>query len=160
SAGFRHMGSFGNGAAMRVAPLGAYFAEESLEKVARQARLRAEVTHAHPEGIAGAIAVAVAGALAWRQRDQPEPLANPWIEQVLELVPAGYTHDGVAEALGLPKESPITTAAKTLGNGAGVTAPDTVPLCLWVAARHSNDFVEALWTTVAALGDRDTTCAI
>jgi len=31
---------------------------------------------------------------------------------------------------------------------------------LWVAAWHSHDFAEALWQTVSALGDRDTTCAI
>jgi len=35
-----------------------------------------------------------------------------------------------------------------------------VPLCFWVAARKSEDFAEALWETVSALGDRDTTCAI
>ncbi len=47
-----------------------------------------------------------------------------------------------------------------LGNGSGVTAPDTVPFCLWICSRFSNDFVEAMWNTVTALGDRDTTCAI
>ena len=41
-----------------------------------------------------------------------------------------------------------------------MTAPDTVPLCLWVASRRSDDFAEALWETVTALGDIDTTCAI
>ena len=46
------------------------------------------------------------------------------------------------------------------GNGSGVTAPDTVPLCLWVCAHRGRRFDEALWTTVSALGDRDPTCAI
>ena len=35
-----------------------------------------------------------------------------------------------------------------------------VPFALWCAARHISDYPEALWTTVSALGDRDTTCAI
>jgi ADP-ribosylglycohydrolase len=35
---------------MRVAPLGAFFADKSLEVVCNQARLSAEVTHAHAEG--------------------------------------------------------------------------------------------------------------
>ena len=52
-------GSYGNGAAMRVAPLGAYFAED-LDLVSVQATRSARVTHSHPEGIAGAIAVAIA----------------------------------------------------------------------------------------------------
>lgn len=60
----------------------------------------------------------------------------------------------------LPATASIVEAAKALGNGSGVTAPDTVPLCLWVVAHRSVDFVDALWFTVAALGDRDTTCAI
>ncbi len=52
----------GNGAAMRVAPIGAYFADD-LDKVLYYAQASAEVTHAHIEGIVGAMAVAVASAL-------------------------------------------------------------------------------------------------
>lgn len=58
-------GSLGNGAAMRVAPLGAWFAAD-LDRVTEQAVLSAEVTHAHPQGIAGAVAIAVAAALSVR----------------------------------------------------------------------------------------------
>lgn len=56
---FDGSGSWGNGAAMRVAPLGAFFADDPAE-AARQAALSATVTHTHPEAVAGAIAVAVA----------------------------------------------------------------------------------------------------
>jgi ADP-ribosylglycohydrolase len=159
-AGFRGMGSFGNGAAMRVAPLGAFFADSSLDVVSEQARLSAEVTHAHPEGIAGAIAVAVAAVLAWRGRHTPGPLGHQWIEAVAQAVPAGYTRDAIEEARAVPLDAPVTAAARVLGNGSGVTAPDTVPLCLWVAARCSNDFTQALQDTTGARGDVDTTCAI
>jgi ADP-ribosylglycohydrolase len=152
---FRGMGSFGNGAAMRVAPLGAFFADHGLDVVARQAELSAEVTHAHPEGIAGAVAVACATALAWTRGS----LDREWLREVREATPAGYTRDGIDEALGLGDVS-IYEAAKALGNGGGVTAPDTVPLCLWVASRHASSFEQAMWVTVNALGDRDTTCAI
>jgi ADP-ribosylglycohydrolase len=55
---FEGQGSCGNGAAMRVAPIGAYFADD-LDKVVEQAELSASVTHSHLEGIAGAMAVAV-----------------------------------------------------------------------------------------------------
>jgi ADP-ribosylglycohydrolase len=51
-------------------------------------------------------------------------------------------------------------AAVTLGNGSQVISSDTVPFTLWCAARHLKDYQEALWTTVAGYGDRDTTCAI
>ncbi len=68
---FGGSGSLGNGAAMRVAPLGAFFADD-LERCVSEARSSAEVTHAHGEGIAGAIAVAVASALTWPRRGAPE----------------------------------------------------------------------------------------
>ncbi|THA24150.1 ADP-ribosylglycohydrolase family protein [Streptomyces sp. RKND-216] len=58
---FDGQGSWGNGAAMRVAPLGAWFANAP-ERAAEQAELSAVVTHRHPEAVVGAIAVAVAAA--------------------------------------------------------------------------------------------------
>jgi ADP-ribosylglycohydrolase len=158
--GFRGMGSFGNGAAMRLAPLGAFFADRPLEFVCNQARLSAEVTHAHAEGIAGAIAVAAAAALAWQRRSATGTLGRTWIAAVRDAVPRGHTRDAVAEALDVPLDATIVEAAQALGNGSGVTAPDTVPLCLWVVAHASGGFEQALWHTVGALGDRDTTCAI
>lgn len=56
---FGGTGSMRNGGAMRVAPLGAYFADD-LKEAVEHARTSAEVTHAHPEGQAGAIATAAA----------------------------------------------------------------------------------------------------
>lgn len=55
-------GSFGNGSAMRVSSAAWLF--DNLETVRRMARLSAEVTHNHPEGIKGAEAVACAIFLA------------------------------------------------------------------------------------------------
>ncbi|MCA9071301.1 MAG: ADP-ribosylglycohydrolase family protein, partial [Planctomycetaceae bacterium] len=60
---FGGQGSLGNGGAMRAAPLGAWFAED-VERTIEQARLSAEVTHAHPEGQAGAVAIALAAGWA------------------------------------------------------------------------------------------------
>jgi ADP-ribosylglycohydrolase len=55
-------GSWGNGAAMRVSPVG--FAFSSAQAVLRQAKMTAEVSHNHPEGIKGAQATALAVYLA------------------------------------------------------------------------------------------------
>lgn len=154
---FRGRGSFGNGAAMRVAPIGAYFADD-LDRVARESAASAEVTHAHPEGVAGAVAVGIAAALCAGVGDLS---ARAFLDAVIARTPAGYTRDGVAEAAGLLDRVGTLEAAKVLGNGAGVTAPDTVPFCLWIVAGHLRaSYADALWETVRALGDRDTTCAI
>jgi poly(ADP-ribose) glycohydrolase ARH3 len=62
-------GSFGNGAAMRVAPVGLLFSDD-LDRVWEESRLSALPTHVHPLGIEGAQLLAVAVALALR----PGPL--------------------------------------------------------------------------------------
>lgn len=49
-------GSFGNGSAMRVSPVGLY--ANSLDEALELARITASVSHDHPEGIKGAQAVA------------------------------------------------------------------------------------------------------
>ncbi len=54
----RPYNSFGNGSAMRVSPVG--FAYNDIDTVRRIARLSADVTHNHPEGIKGAESVASA----------------------------------------------------------------------------------------------------
>ena len=55
-------GSFGNGSAMRVAAAGWLF--DTLDKTMEMAKVTAEVTHNHPEGIKGAQATAAAIFLA------------------------------------------------------------------------------------------------
>ena len=152
---FDGKGSWGNGAAMRVAPLGAFYAGD-LEEAARQAALSAAVTHTHPEAIAGSIAVAVAAALA-----ASGPSSPGWfIDQILRHVPDGMVHEGIQEARRLLTIRDPQTAATVLGNGRAVAAHDTVPFTIWAAARHRTDFEEAIWTTASAGGDVDTTCAI
>ncbi|MGP3977884.1 ADP-ribosylglycohydrolase family protein [Streptomyces sp. 8N114] len=69
---FEGQGSWGNGGAMRVAPLGAWFAGDP-ERAAAEAERSAEVTHRHPEAVAGTRAVAAAAALvAGEQQGRPE----------------------------------------------------------------------------------------
>lgn len=56
-------GSFGNGAAMRAAPVGLFFRDD-LDRAAAEAAASARPTHRHPLGIDGARTIAVAAALA------------------------------------------------------------------------------------------------
>lgn len=152
-------GSCGNGAAMRVAPLGAYFADAP-ERAAREAVASAEVTHAHPEGIAGAVAVAVAASHAAAARlagGAPSP--SRFIDAVIRQVPLGRVHAGLARARRLLGVS-VAEAAYHLGNGEAVTAQDTVPFTIWAAARFLADYPAAIRACVEAGGDADTTSAI
>jgi ADP-ribosylglycohydrolase len=156
---FGGQGSCGNGGAMRSAPIGAYFADD-YDRVVAEAKASAEVTHAHPDGKTGAAAVALAS--AWMVRNAKSPAGTDYalIEFVLEHLPQTETYHRLLKALEVPLDSSPKVAASLLGNGSNVIASDTVPFCLWCAARHRNNYVDALWATVSGLGDRDTTCAI
>ena len=164
---FRGAGSYGNGAAMRAAPIGAYFAPD-LERVRAEALRSAEPTHAHPDGAAGAVAVATAAALA-RSGVTGEPL----VAEVARWTPAGATRDGIVRAGELGLGFDVRAAGEELGTGSNVTSRDTVPFAVWVAARCLGSYEEALWTACAHPGlelagnalaifaiDRDTVGAI
>lgn len=156
-------GSMGNGGAMRVAPVGAFFADEPAV-AAQQARLSAEVTHAHPEGQAGAIAVAVASAVARRAHERRQRATfGAVLDEVLRHTPDGDTRRGLAHARRL-EGTPAARAAQVLGDGARVIASDTVPFAVYCAASHLDSLEDALFDTMAGLldpaADRDTVCAI
>lgn len=155
---FSGMGSMGNGAAMRVAPLGAYFAGD-LAQVVAQARASAEVTHAHPDAQAGAIAIAVAAAGACTLPRQAD-LGWQLLELAIEHAPDGPTRQGLLKARELPRGCSVDLAVSALGCGRRVLSWDTVPFALWCVAQQPDDFAGALWRTVLGLGDRDTTCAM
>lgn len=149
-------GSCGNGAAMRVGPVGAYFAQD-IAQVLHQARLSAMVTHAHPEGQAGALAVAAAAAWTVQARSDE---AQAMLDWACSHTPAGATRSNLERACHLDLQRPPQEAAQLLGSGQAITAQDTVPFALWCAARHLDDYTQALWACVEGGGDLDTTCAI
>jgi ADP-ribosylglycohydrolase len=165
---FGGKGSFGNGAAMRAAPVGAFFAPD-LERVRAEALRSAEPTHAHAEGAAGAAAVAVAAALALTRAVSREAMLG----EVARWTPNGLTRDNLLRAEQLGVAFDVQLAGEELGTGSNVTAQDTVPFAVWAAARHIDSYEEALWTATAHPGldlasnalalfavDRDTVGAI
>ena len=157
---FGGQGSFGNGAAMRVAPVGAFFAND-VDAVVEQAARSAVVTHTHDEAIAGAIAVAVAAAQACRLRiSSVTPGRSEFLDLVLPYVPESEVRSKIRQARDMTATASVQFAVSVLGNGARVSAQDTVPFTLWCAGERLSNFEEALWLTVSGLGDRDTTCAI
>ncbi|MCI9051359.1 MAG: crystallin J1 [Lachnospiraceae bacterium] len=157
---FDGMGSMGNGAAMRAAPIGAYFADD-LDKVMYEARKSAEVTHSHIEGIVGALAVAVAAALIWNKKaGEYFKDGKDFLYDIAQVMPESDTKYKILSAASIKRESKIDFVISVLGNGMKLTAQDTVPFCLWCVAYYYESLEEALWKAVSALGDRDTICAI
>jgi ADP-ribosylglycohydrolase len=157
---FEGQGSWGNGSAMRVSPIGAYFADD-LKKVCEEAEKSAVVTHKHEEAIVGAIAVAFATALAWKfKQENIRPTRQEFIEAILPYLANSEVRKGVSLAQNINETTSIINVAQMLGCGYKVSCPDTVPFCLFCAGEFLDNYEEAMWQTVSALGDRDTTCAI
>jgi ADP-ribosylglycohydrolase len=164
---FRGKGSYGNGAAMRAAPIGAFFAPD-LERVRVEALRSAEPTHAHPDGAAGAVAVAIAAALAAMRTSR-----DALVAEVARWTPDGATRGKLHRACELGVGFDVQLAGEELGTGSNITSQDTVPFAVWVAARHADSYEDALWTATAHPGlelaanpmtlfaiDRDTVGAI
>ncbi|MEV7771106.1 ADP-ribosylglycohydrolase family protein [Kitasatospora sp. NPDC086791] len=156
---FEGRGSYGNGAAMRVAPLGAWFADD-LDEVARQAELQSLTTHFHPEAAVGAVAVALAAAFAVRSRGATPPDRAELLTEIAGRLPDSDVRSGLRIAARMPAHTSVRHAATVLGSGAQLSAPDTVPFALWSAAGHPDSLPEAVWRTLEGWGDKDTTCAI
>ena len=155
---FDGQGSYGNGAAMRVAPIGAYF-YDNLEKVSELARKSAEITHAHPEGIAGAIAIAVAAGVACRLHSKTAPTRAEFIDMIVPFVPDSEVKTGIRRARDI-QSNVVEHVIGMIGNGYHMSAQDTVPFALWCAGESLSDYENALWLTASGLGDVDTNCAI
>jgi ADP-ribosylglycohydrolase len=160
AAAFGGQGSMGNGGAMRIPPLGAYFADD-FTRVRDEAKLSCEVTHTHPEGIAGAIATAIAAASAWQLRgEKPENRVRALFDAVMQFTPESKVRRGISLASQIPPEIPIEDVAKALGNGSLVLASDTVPYAIWCAAHNLGNYADAISTAISGGGDCDTNAAI
>ncbi|GAA1428905.1 ADP-ribosylglycohydrolase family protein [Streptomyces thermospinosisporus] len=155
---FKGQGSWGNGAAMRIAPLGAWYADDP-EQATHQAEISAYPTHQHREAVVGAMAVAAAAALAAAPGGPPG--AEALLDGVIDLVPRrSAVGAGLRRAKDMLDYGDPATVAAVLGCGRRTSAHDTVPFALWSAARALGDYEQGFWTTAQAGGDIDTTCAI
>ena len=128
--------SFGNGSAMRVSYVG-WFADSMIEAL-NLAKITAEVTHNHYEGIKGAQAVAAAVFLARKKKTMKE--IRSFITQNFYKI--NFTIDGIRDTYSFNE-----------------TCQDTVPQAL-EAFFESNSFEDAIRNAVSIGGDTDTLCAI
>ncbi|OII63456.1 hypothetical protein BJP40_24225 [Streptomyces sp. CC53] len=154
---FQGQGSWGNGAAMRIAPLGAWYADDP-EQATHQAEISSYTTHQHREAVVGCMAVAAAAALAAAPAGPPK--ATDFLDAVIALVPRSAVGAGLRRARDMLDYGDPQTVAAVLGCGRRTSAHDTVPFALWSAARALDDYEQAFWTTAQVGGDVDTTCAI
>ena len=106
---FHGSGSLGNGAAMCVAPVGAYFGDNLPARSRRSCGLRRSHSRTS-QGIAGAIGVAVAAARAWQLRASAHPdTPRELLEPIIPYVPQSQVRRGI--------ETACREAGRSLGRG-------------------------------------------
>lgn len=144
-------GSYGNGAAMRVAPVGLFYHRDS-EKLTAAAGQQSIITHTHPWGREGAVLQALAVALAVNS----EPPLSP--EKILARLQEQATDDlyrqKLKDAENLLETDTAVEIASVLGNG--IEAFNAVPTAICCALRHPNSYADAVVEAVSLGGDADT----
>lgn len=154
--------SWGNGAAMRIAPIG-YFFYDDRKKLVEYAVKSAEITHKHPMGVAGAVAQAAAVALAVDAATKGEEIdAGRYVDDIIATIEGissefssalsylkGISTSGVEEAIDL-LISNFTRDVSAIG---------AVPAAI-SAFLLSKNFADAVIIAVNAGGDADTTGAM
>lgn len=150
---FGGQGSFGNGAAMRIVPVGLFFHDSS--DLYEKARASASVTHAHPVGVDGAAVLAWAVAQAVRL-DPQEPFPFEHFSQgLVDFARTPEIRDKMVLVRTLLAENiPPPDAARRLGRG--VAVHQSMPFAIYSFLRHPKSFEECLFCAVLHGGDRDT----
>jgi len=151
-------GSFGNGAAMRVSPVGVFF-HHDFEALRKAAMDQANITHTHPLGQWGAVMQASSVGMALAQ-DPKRPFKKEemlielreilWpgpveYQKALNQMETIFSQSGKIEA----KE-----VVRRLGNG--IEAYRSVPTASYIALTYSPDFQDAIRTSISLGGDTDT----
>lgn len=150
-------GSWGNGAAMRVAPA-ALFAFRDLSQVAWLAQQTGQITHTHPLGIAGAVLQATALALLVRHLPDT-PLDIPaFLADLRAAVHDPVYHEKLTRIADLLPDSPAPEVIRTLGNG--IAAVDSVPTAIYAFLRSPDSFAQVIAYAVSLGGDADTIAAM
>jgi ADP-ribosylglycohydrolase len=151
-------GSFGNGAAMRVSPVGLFF-HHNLEALRKAAMDQANVTHTHPLGEWGAVMQASCIGLALLQ-DPKKSLKKEDISielrEILWPGPVEYQKalNEMENIFALGKKIEAKEVVRRLGNG--IEAHRSVPSASYLAMAYSPDFQDAIRAAISLGGDTDT----
>lgn len=154
--------SAGNGVAMRVAPIGAYFYND--------AKLRTEyvkastyLTHTDPKAFIGANAIAEVIAWIWREQLTERPALSKFIFFLREIAnDKQWLELTDLMEKGLNDNLSVAEFANLMGLSNGITGYiyHTVPMVLYAWYVHFGNFEQTLISIFNCGGDTDTTGAI
>jgi poly(ADP-ribose) glycohydrolase ARH3 len=154
---FGGQGSFGNGAAMRIVPVGLFYhdAPDLYDKV----RQSATVTHAHPIGVDGAAVLACAIAQAVRLDPQEPFPVEDFSQRLVDFARTPEVREKMALARNLAAGGvPALNAALLLGQS--VAVHESMPFAIYAFLRHPSSFESCLFCAILNSVDRDTVGAM
>lgn len=150
---FGGTGSLGNGAAMRIVPVGLFF--HSSPDLYAQACISASVTHAHPVGKDGAAVQARAVSLAVKF-DPKDPFTPAvFLDELINFTRTPEMKEKMVLVQELIEtHAPPSPAAEQLG--CTVAAHESLPFALYSFVCHPKSFEDCLYCAILHGGDRDT----
>ena len=150
-------GSFGNGSAMRVAPVGLLYSR-NLEKLREIAYQSSSITHSHELGKEGAALQACAVALALNTSSDEEIDREVFLSRLQDFIQDRLYKEKVARIRELLGEQDKAKVVAVLGNG--IEAPRSVPTAIYCFLRQPQSYKDAVIYAVSLGGDTDTIAAM
>ena len=147
-------GSFGNGAAMRVAPIGLFFSSRPAE-LRDAAYLSSLITHSHALGMEGAALQAMAVALAVAESPDKPLDTSSFASRLLSFATEDVYRAKIAN-FSILLESPDDREAVVAQLGHGIEAFNSVPTAIFAFLAHPRDFASTVIYAVSLGGDTDT----
>ena len=147
------MGSFGNGAAMRIAPVALLYYDDD-EKLRETATAVSEITHTHPLGIEGAVLQAYS--IAQALKTEPNKLEpTEFVEKLQQFTESPvYLEKLKTMKRLLASEAPRIQVIRELGHS--VEAFNSVPTAIYSFLKNHKNFAEAILYAISLGGDTDT----
>ncbi len=146
-------GSFGNGSAMRIAPVGVFYYDD-LARLKEIAYKSSQITHAHELGKEGAALQAYAIALATQADPSLAFQGNEFLRKLTDFVKHEVYKQKLKSIKELLGEKDRSKVVAELGHG--IEAFNSVPTAIYSFLSHPNSFEEAVIYAISLGGDTDT----
>jgi len=146
-------GSFGNGSAMRIAPVGVLYYDD-LPKLKEIAYKSSQITHAHELGKEGAALQAYAVALATAADPLSEFRSDEFLAKLLDFMQHQVFKQKVEKIRELLGKADKEQVIDDLGHG--IEAFNSVPAAIYSFLSHPDSFEEAVIYAISLGGDTDT----
>lgn len=150
-------GSFGNGSAMRVAPVGLLYSRnpEKLREIAYQS---SSITHSHELAREGAALQACAVALALNTPSDEGIDKEAFLSKLHDFIQNQLYREKLAQIRKLLGEQDKAKVIAVLGNG--IEAPRSVPTAIYCFLRQPQSYEDTVTYAISLGGDADTIAAM